>query len=645
MLKKKKWQVFKKIVLGMLVAISIFVYYIANNNSSGNFGKTANKNDGSYILSSSDTKTVTSLQQSSDSSMLTQSVADVHSIHAGNRNYNTITTMNRPMLNPNLTFTHPRPINSNQRNPNLQSQYKQESETISSSFEDDPNNTLKEEFYHMPVKVPVENEFFSIRLPNKIKERQRNLYDIDLKNIRNTFYQMKWSPKDRPFTEKAIDKDSDSTAAENLPNQDEINDENTIKLEDFDVENFIKEWVEIYNSKVELESKKIKYLGDNTQFDNLINKIVADKLTVSYFLENRKVKMFKKNDFDKILKKIIEKNSDIISKIYRKLKNDNIKDLCLKLYLHGLDFDLKDNFRIKGMDYIFKQKHMLLSAIGMKIKDDIIRDSKNALDEFSRIYTDEFIISNSLLVLKVKKGILKNLLKHFKNPCLIKVLRNALFKKENTRNLSIHENFEFDKALIENENHELKVIFNNIVLTSDDIKNLLSTDISLTISEIIFSQGFSVRSKLFEHDNFKNILENVKEKLSKICILPKIFFDQTDHVFIETPIKISNFPQYDIIDEISIRRIYTEKEKINPFTSENIYKISDYQPADKLKRSWSRFKARLSPELDDFFKYVERERYYISSFALHVFGNSEDCDLYEIAWDYSYHPVQRMGYM
>ncbi|EJW05292.1 hypothetical protein EDEG_00650 [Edhazardia aedis USNM 41457] len=373
-----------------------------------------------------------------------------------------------------------------------------------------PTKEEIKQFENLPIKIPIENDYLSIFLPDNVENNQYKFKPLDFKQVKIHEQAKRNISPDRPESEKPYEDDSDSTQEKNSSEDEAINPlstRNIQKIEDVDLKKFVTEWVQEYNNFVKTKDEQIKKNGNDLDFDDLLQKMYCDVSDFfDSFFSKRKIKNIRKNSFNKKVEELISKNLAYVEKISKNIHNPEIKRICLKFYLFGLDFSQKEIFSPKGIKYKFPQLIMLLSTIGKYLlKNEVYKDLEHELNEFENIYTDEFVASKNAAIVKLKKGTINQLFENFKNPCLKKILLTSSFFKFEDRNSENRKSYTFGDAHILNINHDLRIEFLNIILKTDDLIDLVFSEEYLTETEILFSQGFYIHSKLKDHCHYEKI--------------------------------------------------------------------------------------------------------------------------------------------
>ncbi|EJW03509.1 hypothetical protein EDEG_02165 [Edhazardia aedis USNM 41457] len=526
-------------------------------------------------------------------------------------------------------FDNPRPEVLNPKDTKLQDASKNDS----NNFFPQVTNTqgvsptavnLREEYYkwqysfnNIIIKIPAENEYFSVSLREEFTFEQSSPFLIEIKNISETNDFARWTICRRPAEKQVIENDMDSNSESDTCNLNDAKKNERIgkdgNIEDDDLESFYKEWIENYNRTVQSETEKVVSEEDEAYFDDIITKMLAEKNTSELEAKLKAFNYIKKNKFDDVLNQVILNNAELIQKIRRKLISQEVKGKCIQLYMCGRDFQMSGYFTPNGNNNISKQKRLLIAAIGRELlRNDASEDLKSVLDKFSKeIYSQKFKLENSCLNLKIKKAELVRCQSYFKNPCLIKILHNALFHKSFDQNMSsVEDLYDFSQALQVNLLHDLIIIFDHIRLETDDIKELIFNNKYLSQTEVIFSCGFFLHSEISQNSNGVAVVKNIKKLLEKWCIkIPGSLIDPTDSLFMKNPYKTTNSSNLRLLDEMTIYKQYNSTEKKNPITDENIYNLNDYKPAEKLMRAWERLKKRMGKDFEAYFLFIENERF------------------------------------
>ncbi|EJW01554.1 hypothetical protein EDEG_03881 [Edhazardia aedis USNM 41457] len=217
---------------------------------------------------------------------------------------------------------------------------------------------------------------------------------------------------------------------------------------------------------------------------------------------------------------------------------------------------------------------------------------------------------------------LKNWHLVFKNKCLIKILKKCNFRRIVcffTRNVDRNENLNFENAVNENNSYDLRILFNDIIVTTDDLKDLLLNSSYLTISEVLFSRGFFINSQIGRFHEFPNIARRIETELSNWGItIPEDMIDSVDFFFKEDPLQMSD-SFFATSDKLVIFKCHISGITRNPQVGNNLREINYYPSADFLTDAWQRLKKRLGPEFHSYFSYKEKERFFTSKFILKNF--------------------------
>ncbi|EJW02985.1 hypothetical protein EDEG_02629 [Edhazardia aedis USNM 41457] len=485
---------------------------------------------------------------------------------------------------------------------------------VQNSSENDPIHF----FSGNPVINRRKTRIFSIFLPNYRNNRMHVFINKMLDKSLNATKEFVYEENARPSDVPPVEKDSDSTDEQIIlaQNENQLVDPNSIDLREIDIKDFIKEWANNYNN-LEENTEKINQNFTNADFNNIIKKLILEGDKDYQQISNKNINDMKKNDFDVVLDQIIAKNTDFILNIKENLADKRLIGKCVQKYLHGLDFNEEKSFVPRGIVVKNWPRHMLLAAIGKKaLEIDILNDLEMELNDFSKNYTDEFEVTNLFPELKVKKKMLSHYPDVISNPCLVKIFEKATYIVLNNQNFHKQNILTYDEAIDQNNNYELAIIFNKITLNSNDIRNLTYRNKYMTLSEVLLSQALKIRGKIQQKD-FQKIVDNIENKMCEWGIrIPDFLIDYLDDYFMVDPIKLNNYPNANIVDKAIIEKSFESGNFRHPYTGENLYSINDYPPAEKLKRAWSRFKARLGPKFNIYCEYKEKERVLMQSVEL-----------------------------
>ncbi|EJW01511.1 hypothetical protein EDEG_03916 [Edhazardia aedis USNM 41457] len=480
-------------------------------------------------------------------------------------------------------------------------------------------------------------QIFTISFPNTVS------YPRSIKSTTNLNETKNFRCKERCVgiqefeNAKHIECDSDSTSQSHLIS---INEKLEFKSHDkaesmviFDLEEFIRDWQTNYNKKIE-SGAKIDYTVNDFGVDELIEKMISIKDVDEQPISFEKIKITK-NNYDVVLEKIVHVNNKILSYILQKLSNKKSKKKCVKTYVFGYDFNAEGKFQSKGIVVKNEKKHIFFAAIGKKLfEEEVVKDLGKDLYKFKKIYSDVIFVTDIGANLIVKKGMLKHWSTVFTNTCLKKILKCCKFTKFKNSTFFQPTTYSFDKALTENQQHELYITFPIINLSFNDILSLIFQRDFITLSEIVFSQGFKIQTKICENANNLKTIENLEKRIHESGVeFPSSFFDFIDGCFMDNPLKFSNFSDFLLCDLVTLLKTYNSVIELDPVVGKPLYDLTHYPPAEKLKRAWKRFKDRLGEDLKEYCLYKEKERFLnCKYFLLEIIDVNPDDVFTEIAW-------------
>ncbi|EJW03283.1 hypothetical protein EDEG_02349 [Edhazardia aedis USNM 41457] len=390
--------------------------------------------------------------------------------------------------------------------------------------------------------------------------------------------------------------------------------------------------------------KKQKKNEENTIFYkfmiSIFNRICEN---INYFrnrfLEPRKIHP---GEFDFLIDEYFNKNFSKITELCESLFYQNNKHHYIKLYLHGLDFDSDGYFLPNNSVLQIKDEYLLKFAIGKKLLETINEEIKfkssgeinQTFENFKKIYSDKFIVSNSKKSLRIFPQFAKNMNIIMRNPCLLKIFEQCKYMVEEptNQNIILHRSkYSLKQVLNYDIRNKLYVIFDNIEIDIADLKVLLLSDNYLTQAEIIFSEGFKIQSKCYNSPHFHEIICNLERILRSLGIeIPVGLLDKHDQFMYDNPIQISSSCT-NITDPIVIFRDYFSNKSFDPLIVRNALALNKY-PASKLyKESSDRYEKRLGNTLNLYWDFKLKERLISRGYDLMIVPTTL-CFKSEIAW-------------
>ncbi|EJW02799.1 hypothetical protein EDEG_00256 [Edhazardia aedis USNM 41457] len=363
-------------------------------------------------------------------------------------------------------------------------------------------------------------------------------------------------------------------------------------------------------------SQNIPNTFTKIDFDSLIQRYLAcNGNKIDTISSSGNIYKLQKEDFDDAIISLTASYSENLKTVVDSLKNNNIIKKCVKMYLYALDFDENGSYCKQGVVWKNVVQNLFLCAVGKKIfEEKIISNIKNELDEFSTKFNEQFTTEKTGCKILIGKKNLQDCQKYFFNPCLKKIFKNSKFIKieidllTNYKEINKKE-FTYEEAIKLNNEHSLRIIPHNINLDINDLMFLMFSSFSLSYSEALFSQGFTIKPKINNHKDFHQLTSNLEKKLSHYGIeFPSSLYDKIDKFFMAFPV-ITNEKLQTSFDYFLISTSLIRGFDINPFGICCLSCLKECQLAEDLIISYENLKSRLGAHFSKYCQYKEIERY------------------------------------